>query len=190
WQYFLVCTGGSDLEWDHSFATLCNVNQLAWFNLERWAVNTLTVNQDVLVNNQLAGLCDGTGETGTQYESIQAGLQHFYQVFTGQTRTAACFFEVAHHLGFTNVVDCPQTLLFFQTYRVVRVLTTTSTAVLSWTVWAALHVLFSFWSQGNTECTRVAHCAAVTKTFSHNCGFLFLSCGIVWFCYHSQDSAD
>src|SRR5699024_12169579 len=62
WQYFLVCTGGSDLEWDHSFATLCNVNQLAWFNLERWAVNTLTVNQDVLVNNQLAGLCDGTGE--------------------------------------------------------------------------------------------------------------------------------
>src|SRR5699024_8919055 len=87
WQYVLVCTSGSDLEWNHRFATFCNVDELTFLYLERWTVDTLAIDQYVLVHDQLTRLCNGAGKAGTQHKSIQARFQGFDQDFTGQTCT-------------------------------------------------------------------------------------------------------
>jgi hypothetical protein len=44
-----------------------NVNHLSWLYAERWAVNALTINKDVAVNNHLTSLSHGAGEARAKY---------------------------------------------------------------------------------------------------------------------------
>jgi hypothetical protein len=39
-----------------------DVDRLAWLHAERWAVNALTIYEDVTVNNHLTSLCDGASD--------------------------------------------------------------------------------------------------------------------------------
>jgi hypothetical protein len=50
------------------------VNQLAWLHAERGAVDTLTVYQNVAVNNHLTSLGNGTSETCTQNQRVKTHL--------------------------------------------------------------------------------------------------------------------
>jgi len=116
----------------------------------------------VTVHNQLASLLDGAGEAGAQNKCIQAGLEQSQQVVTGLAAKTLGFLESVQHLNFADAVLSAQTLLFAQTNSVVAVLLLAGAAMLAWTVWAALHVLFSFWSQGKAEGTRKAYGTAGT----------------------------
>jgi hypothetical protein len=51
-----VSSGGCDLERLHALALGVNVYKLAWLHAERWAVDALTVYEDVTVNYHLACL--------------------------------------------------------------------------------------------------------------------------------------
>jgi hypothetical protein len=44
------------LEWLNLLALSVNVNHLSWLYAEGWAVNALTINKDVAVNNHLTSL--------------------------------------------------------------------------------------------------------------------------------------
>jgi hypothetical protein len=65
-----VTAGSCDLKRLGDFALRVNVNHLARLYAERWAVNALTVNQNVAVNNHLACLCDGASNAGTQHKGV------------------------------------------------------------------------------------------------------------------------
>jgi hypothetical protein len=56
------------------FALLVNVNQLTWLHAERWAVDALSVNKDVTVNNKLTCLCDCARKTCTQDDCVKTHL--------------------------------------------------------------------------------------------------------------------
>jgi hypothetical protein len=70
-----VSSSSCNLERFGLFTLLVNVNQLTWLHAERWAINALSVNKDVTVNNQLTCLCDGTGKTCAQDYCVKTHLQ-------------------------------------------------------------------------------------------------------------------
>jgi hypothetical protein len=74
----------SDLEWLSLFTLLVNVNQLSWLYSERWAVNTLPINKNVAVNNELTGLSDCASKASTKNNRIKTHFKKFYKVLTGQ----------------------------------------------------------------------------------------------------------
>jgi hypothetical protein len=47
-----------------------NVDGLSWLHAEAWTVDSLTINQDVTVNNHLTSLRNGAGKAGTKYECV------------------------------------------------------------------------------------------------------------------------
>jgi hypothetical protein len=51
-----VTAGGCYLERFHALALGVNVYELTWLHAERWAVDALTVYEDVTVNNHLTCL--------------------------------------------------------------------------------------------------------------------------------------
>jgi hypothetical protein len=65
-----VSAGCSDLERLGAFALLVNVDGLSWLHAEAWTVDSLTINQDVTVNNHLTSLRNGAGKAGTKYECV------------------------------------------------------------------------------------------------------------------------
>jgi hypothetical protein len=69
-----VATGCGNLEWLSAFRLLVDVDLLTWLYAERWAVNALTVYEDVAVYNHLTSLCNGAGKAGTQYKCVEAHL--------------------------------------------------------------------------------------------------------------------
>jgi hypothetical protein len=64
----------SNLERLGFLALLVHVNQLTWLYAERWAVNALSVNKDVTVNNKLTSLCDCASKTCTQDDCVKTHL--------------------------------------------------------------------------------------------------------------------
>jgi hypothetical protein len=67
-----VTTGGCNLERLSSLGLGVDVNLLSRLDTHRWAVNALTVYEDVAVHNHLTCLCDGAREAGTQYKCVKA----------------------------------------------------------------------------------------------------------------------
>ena len=79
-----VSAGCCNLERLRAFALRVHVNQLTWLNAERRAVDALTVDQDVTVNNHLTSLGDGAGDAGTQNDGVETHFEKLDQVLTGQ----------------------------------------------------------------------------------------------------------
>jgi hypothetical protein len=44
-----------------------NVDHLSWLYAERWAVNALTINKNVAVNNHLTGLSHGASKARAKH---------------------------------------------------------------------------------------------------------------------------
>jgi hypothetical protein len=65
-----VTTGCCNLEWLGLFALLVNVNHLTRLHAERWAINSLAINQDVAVNYHLSCLRHGASKSRTKYQGV------------------------------------------------------------------------------------------------------------------------
>lgn len=137
-----------------------HVDHLAFLHTVGRTVHTLTVNTDVTVHHELTSLGNSASETSTQNQSVQTHFQKLNQCFTGQTGLFTSFLVSLEHLSLANTVLSTQTLLFLQTDRVVRVITTTSATVFTRWVWTAFKVLFSFRGQWKTQGTRQANLTA------------------------------
>jgi hypothetical protein len=61
-----VTAGSCNLERLSSFGLCVDVDLLSWLYTHRWAVNALTVYEDVAVNNHLTGLSNGAGKASTK----------------------------------------------------------------------------------------------------------------------------
>jgi hypothetical protein len=99
-----VSTGSGNLERLGSFALCVNVDELAWLDAERWAVDALSVYEDVAVHNHLASLGDRASEACTKNQGVEAHFEKLDQVFTGHALGALCFLEGIAQLSLANAV--------------------------------------------------------------------------------------
>jgi hypothetical protein len=133
-----VTAGGSNLEWLHALTALTNLNNLTRLDTERGAVNELTVNRDVTVNNHLSRLRLRASEARTKYQRVETHLEQLDQVLTGQAVGATGFLEYAAKLCLANAVLSAEALLLTKTNGVVTVCLALGAAVLTRSVGALL----------------------------------------------------
>jgi hypothetical protein len=99
-----VATCCCNLEWLGAFRLSVDVDLLSWLYAERWAVNTLAVDEDVTVYNHLTSLSDGTCETCTEHQGVEAHFQKLNQVLTGQAFGTLCLSEGLAQLCLADTV--------------------------------------------------------------------------------------
>jgi hypothetical protein len=62
-----VTTGGGNLERLGALALSVNMNELTWLYAERWAVDSLTIYENVTVNHHLTSLRNRSRKTRTKH---------------------------------------------------------------------------------------------------------------------------
>jgi hypothetical protein len=131
-----------------------DVDCLTRLYAERWAVDALTVDEDVTVHHHLASLRRGASEARTKNESVKTHLEQLNEVLTGQSLGATRLVEGVAHLGFTNSVLSAKTLLFAKTHREVTFGLALGTAVLAGWECSFAHEARGLGCQCDSECTR------------------------------------
>ena len=150
-------TLSGDLKGNRRLRLGLNLQGLTGLDTERGTVDDLTVNENVTVNDELAGLLDGARKASAQDKGIQTHLKQLNQILTGQTGGAASLFEGAAQLRLTDTVLGAQTLLFLQTNSVVGILTAAGTTVLTGAIGTLLEVTDSLGRQGQAEGAGLTH---------------------------------
>ncbi|CAB4562225.1 unannotated protein [freshwater metagenome] len=163
-----MAAGSSNLEWLHALTALTNLNDLTRLDTERGAVNELTVDRDVAVNNHLPRLGLRASEARTKYQRVEAHLEQLDQVLAGQAVGATGFLEYAAKLCFANAVLSAEALLLAKTNGVVTVCLALGAAVLTRSVRTLLEVLGGLWGQRDAERTAQAGLAAGTCFVRHD----------------------
>ena len=166
-------TLSGDLKGNRGLRLGLDLDGLAGLDAEGGTVDDLAVDEDVTVDDHLAGLLDRACEAGAQDEGVQTHLEQLDQVLTGQSGGAAGLFEGAAQLRLTDAVLSAQTLLFLQTDGVVGVLAAAGAAVLTGAVGALLEVADGLGGQGQAQGAGLAHLLAGTIR-CHEIFFLFL----------------
>src|SRR5690606_28829211 len=92
-QHLGVTAGRCDLERLEALRLRLDVDELTRLHAEGRAIDELTVDEDVAVPDQPAGLRRGAGEAGTDDEGVEAHLEQLDQVLTGQAVLAASLVE-------------------------------------------------------------------------------------------------
>src|SRR5215207_2926535 len=74
-QHVDVTAGGRDLEGLGALAACLDVHELTRLHAERGAIDELTVDEDVAVHDELAGLRDGAREAGAEHDGVETHLE-------------------------------------------------------------------------------------------------------------------
>jgi hypothetical protein len=163
-----VTAGSSNLEWFHALTAFANLNDLTRLDPERRAINELTVNSDVTVNNHLTRLSLSASEARAKYQGVETHLEQLDQVLTGQAVGAPGFLEYTTKLCFANAILSAEALLLTKTNSIVTVCLALGASVLTRSVRTLLQVLGGLRGQWDAERTAQAGLAAGTCFVRHD----------------------